>query len=142
LGLGRGEYGVHIVGHLAVLQGKGVGVVPQSRGWIAMTEPVSSPEEHSPEQIDHRDRHVVACALFAGADAIVTNNIPDFSAETLCSPGNPQVGFRQLTFFKAFFNRRRDWADIEEMHRAGWLDVPYVIGTLTESLGLRGRAHG
>jgi predicted nucleic acid-binding protein len=32
---------------------------------------------------DENDRHVVACALVAGADAIVTNNIRDFPAETL-----------------------------------------------------------
>jgi predicted nucleic acid-binding protein len=32
---------------------------------------------------DAGDRHVVACALVAGADAIVTNNIRDFPPETL-----------------------------------------------------------
>jgi hypothetical protein len=36
---------------------------------------------------------------------------------------------------KAFFNRRKDWADIEEMLRAGRLDVPYVTGILTEYRG-------
>ena len=32
---------------------------------------------------DDEDRHVVACALVAGADAIVTNNIRDFPDKTL-----------------------------------------------------------
>jgi predicted nucleic acid-binding protein len=39
---------------------------------------------------DENDRHVVACALVAGADAIVTNNIRDFPAETL-APLNVEV---------------------------------------------------
>jgi hypothetical protein len=37
--------------------------------------------------------------------------------------------------FKAFSNRRKDWAEIEEMLRADRLDVPYVIGILNEYLG-------
>ncbi len=39
---------------------------------------------------DENDRHVVACALVAGADAIVTNNIRDFPAKTL-GPLNIEV---------------------------------------------------
>ena len=37
--------------------------------------------------------------------------------------------------FKACSNRRKDWAEIEEMLRADRLDVPYVIGILNEYLG-------
>ena len=33
------------------------------------------------------------------------------------------------------FNRRKDWADIEEMLRAGRIDGPYVTGILNEYLG-------
>jgi len=47
----------------------------------------------------------------------------------------PFLGCNDLAVFKAFFNRRKDWADIEEMLRAGRLDVPYVIGLLGEYLG-------
>ena len=44
--------------------------------------------------------------------------------------------------FKAFFNRRRDWADVEEMLRAGRLGVGYVAGVLVEYLGPDdGRVH-
>jgi hypothetical protein len=43
----------------------------------------------------------------------------------------PFLGCNDLAVFKAFFNRRKDWADIEEMLRAGRLDVPYVIGVLS-----------
>jgi len=47
----------------------------------------------------------------------------------------PFLGCNDLAVFKAFFNRRKDWADIEEMLRAGRLDVPYVAGLLTDYLG-------
>lgn len=47
----------------------------------------------------------------------------------------PFLSCNDLAVFKAFFNRRKDWADIEEMHRAGQLHVPYVTGILSEYLG-------
>jgi len=47
----------------------------------------------------------------------------------------PFLGCNDLAVFKAFFNRRKDWADIEEMLRAGRLDIPYVTGILSEYLG-------
>jgi hypothetical protein len=47
----------------------------------------------------------------------------------------PFLGCNDLAVFKAYFNRRKDWADIEEMLRAGRLDVPYVSGILSEYLG-------
>ena len=47
----------------------------------------------------------------------------------------PFLGCNDLAVFKAFFNRRKDWADIEEMLRAGRLDVAYVTGVLSEYVG-------
>lgn len=47
----------------------------------------------------------------------------------------PFLGCNDLAVFKAFFNRRKDWADVEEMLRAGRLDVPYITGVLSEYLG-------
>jgi hypothetical protein len=47
----------------------------------------------------------------------------------------PFLGCNDLAVFKAFFNRRKDWADIEAMLRADRLDVPYVTGVLVEYLG-------
>ena len=44
----------------------------------------------------------------------------------------PFLGCNDLAVFKSFFNRRKDWADIEEMLRAGRLDVPYITGILSE----------
>jgi hypothetical protein len=47
----------------------------------------------------------------------------------------PFLSCRDLAVFKAFFNRRRDWADLEEMHRAGTLDAETVLGVLVHYLG-------
>ena len=40
-----------------------------------------------------------------------------------------------LAVFKAFFNRTKDWADLEEMAAAGTLDVDAVVGVLVRYLG-------
>ncbi len=47
----------------------------------------------------------------------------------------PFLSCDNLTVFKAFFDRRRDWADIEEMVRAEALSVDYVAGVLVEYFG-------
>lgn len=47
----------------------------------------------------------------------------------------PFLSCNDLAVFKAFFNRTRDWADLEEMHAAGTLDVGRVIAVLVEYLG-------
>jgi hypothetical protein len=52
--------------------------------------------------------------------------------------GGAQVPFLScvdLAVFKAFFDRTKDWADLEEMHAAGTLDVAGVLGVLTLYLG-------
>jgi hypothetical protein len=40
-----------------------------------------------------------------------------------------------LAVFKAFFNRTRDWADLEEMVEMGTLDLDRVIGALVRHVG-------
>jgi hypothetical protein len=47
----------------------------------------------------------------------------------------PFLGCSDLAVFKAFFNRTRDWADLEEMAAAGTLDRDRVLGVLTHYLG-------
>ena len=47
----------------------------------------------------------------------------------------PFLSCRDLAVFKAFFNRTKDWADLEAMQSAGTLDVRYVSGVLIEYLG-------
>lgn len=47
----------------------------------------------------------------------------------------PFLACRDLAVFKAFFDRTKDWADLEEMSAAGTLDVEAVVGVLATYLG-------
>ncbi|MEX2254281.1 MAG: hypothetical protein WEC34_02475 [Acidimicrobiia bacterium] len=47
----------------------------------------------------------------------------------------PFLGCTDLAVFKAFFDRTRDWADLEEMAAAGTLDRELVLGILVQYLG-------
>jgi hypothetical protein len=48
----------------------------------------------------------------------------------------PFLACQDLAVFKAFFDRTRDWADLEAMADAGALDVPTVAGVLAGFLGV------
>lgn len=47
----------------------------------------------------------------------------------------PFLACGDLAVFKAFFNRTRDWADLEAMRDAGTLDVAAVAGVLATFVG-------
>jgi len=47
----------------------------------------------------------------------------------------PFLSCSDLAVFKAFFDRTKDWADLEEMADAGTLDVDRVLGVLVRYLG-------
>lgn len=47
----------------------------------------------------------------------------------------PFLSCADLAVFKAFFNRTRDWADLEEMIAAGMIDIDRAIGALSRHLG-------
>jgi len=47
----------------------------------------------------------------------------------------PVLGATELTVFKAFFNRTKDWADIEAMIDAGTVDIHTALGWLVDLLG-------
>lgn len=47
----------------------------------------------------------------------------------------PFLACRDLAVFKAFFDRTKDWADLEEMAAADALDIEGVLGVLTLYLG-------
>jgi hypothetical protein len=47
----------------------------------------------------------------------------------------PFLACRDIAVFKVFFDRTKDWADLEEMRAAGTLDVEAVAGVLVTHLG-------
>jgi hypothetical protein len=47
----------------------------------------------------------------------------------------PFLSCSDVAVFKAFFNRTKDWADLEEMASAGTLDVERTLGVLVRYLG-------
>ncbi|HEY3833635.1 MAG TPA: hypothetical protein VGO03_15170 [Acidimicrobiia bacterium] len=63
----------------------------------------------------------------AAADRVVSK---EFASRSV-----PFLGCSDLAVFKAFFDRTKDWADIEAMVAAGSLDVDLVIGALVHYLG-------
>lgn len=48
----------------------------------------------------------------------------------------PFLACQDIAVFKAFFNRTKDWADLEEMKAAGTLNANSVITVLAEYLGI------
>jgi hypothetical protein len=55
--------------------------------------------------------------------------------ETFSNKSIPFLSCEDIAVFKAFFNRTKDWADLEEMHAAATLDIPMVVTVLTDYLG-------
>lgn len=55
--------------------------------------------------------------------------------ETLDEYKIPFLSCEDLAVFKVFFDRTKDWADLEDMHGAGQLDVQYVAGVISHYLG-------
>lgn len=56
--------------------------------------------------------------------------------ETFMAMPVPFLSCYDIAVFKAFFNRTKDWADLEEMQAAGTLDINRVIAQLVEMLGI------
>lgn len=63
-------------------------------------------------------------------EAILRIQWQDFAGDRL-----PYLGCSDLAVFKAFFDRTKDWADLEEMVAAGSFDRPRVLGMLVTYLG-------
>jgi hypothetical protein len=55
--------------------------------------------------------------------------------EVLAGVPLPFLSCLDLAVFKAFFDRTKDWADLEEMAAAGTLDADHVAGILLRYLG-------
>jgi hypothetical protein len=65
------------------------------------------------------------------------HDIAEASAVSVSFVGTeiPVLGANELAVFKAFFDRTKDWADIEAMLDAGTLDLARVQQSLDELLG-------
>lgn len=55
--------------------------------------------------------------------------------ETFLDRRIPFLSCHDLAVFKAFFNRARDWADLEEMVAAGTIEAAAVAAVLIDMLG-------
>jgi hypothetical protein len=55
--------------------------------------------------------------------------------ESFAGASIPFLSCYDLAVFKVFFNRTKDWADLEEMHAARTLDTARVRATIAEHLG-------
>jgi hypothetical protein len=63
-------------------------------------------------------------------DAALRCRVEDFNGAAV-----PFLSCTDLAVFKAFFDRTKDWADLEEMATAGTIDRQRVVGVLAEYLG-------
>ena len=55
--------------------------------------------------------------------------------ETFAEVSVPFLSCRDLAVLKVFFDRTKDWADLEAMNEAGTLNIPNVMATIIEYLG-------
>ena len=94
-------------------------------------------------QVDQLDRHGQARLSWANTPVDIFLSTTPFHEtamrrvhiEPFAGRMIPFLSCGDLAVFKAFFDRRRDWADLEDMITAGSLDIDAVIDVLTEHLG-------
>ncbi len=55
--------------------------------------------------------------------------------ETFLNEQVPFLACEDLAVFKAFFDRTKDWADLEEMHAANTIEIHRVVAVLARYLG-------
>ena len=74
--------------------------------------------------------------IFLNSTALHEDMVDRIRWETLAEHKLPFLSCQDLAVFKVFFNRTKDWADLEAMHEAGTLDVKYVTSILIAYLGI------
>jgi hypothetical protein len=57
------------------------------------------------------------------------------STETFAGHAVPFLSCQDLALFKAYFNRTKDWADLEAMKEAGTLDLNRLRADILQTLG-------
>ena len=55
--------------------------------------------------------------------------------ESFAGESVPFLSCQDIAVLKVFFNRTKDWADLEEMQAAGTLNIPVATATIIEYLG-------
>lgn len=55
--------------------------------------------------------------------------------ETFAGASVPFLSCQDIAVLKVFFDRTKDWADLEAMHESGTLNIPIVTATIIEYLG-------
>ncbi len=73
--------------------------------------------------------------VFVNTTEFHTQVAARFRWESFAGAEVPFLSCSDLAVFKAFFNRTKDWADLEEMAAIGTLDVDRVAGVLARYLG-------
>ncbi len=129
----------------------------QARGTIDLDLNVFVPPDHSGQALDGLPSEVVAAdddrallerdgqaRLWWGSTPVdLFLDTTDFHEqvatrvrwEPFAGERLPFLACRDIAVFKAFFNRTKDWADLEAMVEAGSLDTTAVAGTLARYLG-------
>ena len=104
----------------------------------------SPPVSRGPTPISRRSQRDGQVRLWWDSTPVdVFLNTTDFHAqaaarairEQFAGAEVPFLSCADLAVFKAFFNRTKDWADLEEMIDAGTLDLDRVLGVLVRYLG-------
>jgi hypothetical protein len=78
---------------------------------------------------------VSLAVVFLNSTDLHEHAAPRTRWETFMGHSVPFLACFDLAVFKAFFNRTRDWADLEEMREAGTLDAARVTAALLTCLG-------
>lgn len=73
--------------------------------------------------------------LFLTTDEFHVEVMSRVSLEPFAGELVPFLSCGDLAVFKAFFDRRRDWADIEDMLVAGTIDADAVVAVIARFLG-------
>jgi len=73
--------------------------------------------------------------LFLNSTEFHEQLLPRIRWERFAGHSIPFLSCRDLAVFKVFFDRTKDWADLEAMRDAGTLDVEFVAGIISHYLG-------
>ena len=108
-----------------------------------MLDTLPSDIKHAPQDLERLVRDTQIRLWWEATPVDIFLNSTDFHEEAsqrirweaFAGHTLPFLSCPDIAVFKAFFNRTKDWADIEAMHEAGTLDWRFVAGVMIEYLG-------